>query len=283
MALPEPSNPRLRPLAYQHRQGYCTIRPERPGGILSGSADRSPPRLLSWGKDKPEAHVAVAFIGRIPVTVRRSHVPGPVVPAAAAIHAAFSSGQNPESGNYLLSETGRISGPGKIHQRPHVSHEFLFGPVPVYHRSFIPPKLIDKSLFALRAKPDMRRKDAETEKGDAVLAAVELNIIFEPKLQVLIQEFFQTFQLQFQLLPVITVENEVIHIAQISANPLLFFEPVVKKAQIKIGQVLGDQAADRQPFIRFNLIRGQQLLKKEEEFFILEATRKQPHNDVVIY
>ncbi len=117
-------------------------------GILSGSAGRHPPDLVSWEQDKPEPVVVVPVAGFVPVAIRATTVPGVVVPATAAEDPVRASGQNPKSFNYISSKTLRICCLCKFNQRLHVACERFDWPIAIHPVLFIFPEFISKSLFA---------------------------------------------------------------------------------------------------------------------------------------
>jgi len=54
-------------------------------GFRPGQRDRHPPFPVSWGHNKPETKVVVAVVRFVPVAVRRTRIPGIVVPATTAV------------------------------------------------------------------------------------------------------------------------------------------------------------------------------------------------------
>lgn len=134
-----------------------------------------------------------------------------------------------------------------------------------------PKKFFIELQFAGQAPP-RRRCQPQTagvhpiaEKRDAAGRTVELDIVFECKLQPRRQKLFQVRQLLLKPRRFIGKEEKIIHVAQVAGHPQLLLEPVVKGAQVEISKMLRDQVADRQASARRRLVGGQKLGKEGEQ------------------
>lgn len=77
-------------------------------------------------------------------------------------------------------------------------------------------------------------------------------------------------------------ENKVIHIADISPDFSGFLCPMVKAAQIKICQMLGNQVADGNPSARFCMVCIQNFFKKQKQIRVFELLCKQMYHNVMV-